>query len=64
MHEEDKYQSMMVCAIEFSRNGNAGIFVLLKFENKLGSEICYRSGTVNSKSFVGKVSFELSGNSN
>ena len=29
------------------------------------SWIChYRSGTVNSKSFVGKVLFELSGNSN
>ena len=26
--------------------------------------VMYRSGTVNSKSFVGKVCFELSGNSN
>ena len=26
MHEEDKYQSMMVCAIEFSCNGNVGHF--------------------------------------
>ena len=32
MHEEDKYQSMMVCAMEFLRNGNIDIFVLLKFE--------------------------------
>ena len=41
MHEEDKYQRMMMCAIEFSRNGNVGIFILIKFENKFGREISY-----------------------